>query len=63
MDVDLEALVAEHGFELVEPWSLPSPGMRAVVEALCGWLDSLPGPAWGCRMQLWRVWSSVPVIR
>lgn len=75
MDEKLEALLAEHGAELVQPF--PGPRLRFVVERLCGQLDRLPLPgrfvagrwgwwrhgALGCRLQLWRLWSDVPVIR
>ncbi len=75
MDEQFKALLAEHGAELVQPF--PGAQLRSVVERLCGWLDWLPLPgrleygrwgwwrhgASGCRLQLWRLWSDVPVIR
>ena len=61
----------------VHPWSWPSSRLRAAAESLCGWLDAIPAlgrdedgewgiyrhGAWGCRAQLYRIWSEGPVIR
>jgi hypothetical protein len=73
----LEELLALTGAELIEPFAWPGPRLRSATETLCGWLDALPAVgrgedgtwgvhthgAWGCKMQLYRIWGTRPVIR